>query len=60
MKERIHYLDVAKGILILMVAYGHVWYVICHNAGFDNIFMSRLYDLSNIWVVFYINSSLIL
>lgn len=53
MKERIHYFDVAKGILILMVAYGHVWYTICHNSGFDNIFMSQLYDFSNIWVVFY-------
>ena len=53
MKERIHYFDVAKGILILMVAYGHVWYTICHNSGFNNIFMSQLYDFSNIWVVFY-------
>lgn len=53
MKERLHYIDLVKGILILMVAYGHVGYQICHNDGYDNVFMGKLGDISNVWVAFY-------
>lgn len=53
MRERLHYIDLAKGLLILMVAYGHVWYHICHNDGFNNVYMSELHELSNVWVAFY-------
>lgn len=53
MRERLHYIDLAKGLLILMVAYGHVWYHICHNDGFNNVYMSELHELSNVWAAFY-------
>lgn len=53
MKKHLHYMDVAKGMLILMVAFGHVWYVICHNKGFDNPHMSNIHDLVNLWVSFF-------
>lgn len=53
MKERLHYIDLAKGILILMVAYGHIGYQLCHNDGFDNIYMEKLSEISNVWVAFF-------
>lgn len=52
-KMRLHYIDLAKGILILMVAYGHVWYRICHTDGYDNAYMANLHELVNLWVAFF-------
>lgn len=51
--KHLHYIDVAKGLLILMVAYGHVWYVICHNKGFENPYMGNIHDLVNLWASFF-------
>lgn len=53
MKERLHYIDAAKGLLILMVAYGHVYYTICHNYGYNNIHMTTINNISNAWIAFY-------
>lgn len=53
MKDRLHYIDITKGLLILMVAYGHVYYTICHNYGFNNTYMTMIHNVSNAWVAFY-------
>lgn len=53
MKDRLHYIDITKGLLILMVAYGHVYYTICHNYGFNNAYMTMIHNVSNAWVAFY-------
>lgn len=53
LKKRLHYIDLTKGILILMVAYGHVWYRICHTDGYDNLYMTNMHEFVNLWVAFF-------
>lgn len=54
MKERQHYIDIAKGILMLMVVYGHVWYVLCNNLNYENENINILHSLVNVWAAFFI------
>jgi len=51
-EKRIHYIDVAKGILILMVVYGHV-YGVMHANGIDNTFADYLHQSCNLFISFY-------
>jgi len=51
-KERLHYIDVAKGILILMVAYGHI-YGVAKNAGIDVFSVEWIHRSVNLFVSFY-------
>lgn len=51
-KERLHYIDVAKGILILLVAYGHI-YGLSKNACVDDISIEWIHRSINLFVSFY-------
>lgn len=53
LNTRLHYIDLAKGILILMVAYGHVWYRVCHTDGNNNAYMEDMHEVVNLWVAFF-------
>lgn len=52
-KNRLHYIDIAKGILILMVIYGHVGWFIGHDLGYRSPNFDDVSSFSNIWTVFY-------
>lgn len=49
-KERLHYIDVAKGLLILMVAYGHIY---GNTSGIDNVGVDYIHQSVNLFVSFY-------
>ena len=51
-KERLHYIDVAKGILILLVAYGHI-YGVSKNTGIDDVSVEWIRQSVNLFVSFY-------
>jgi fucose 4-O-acetylase-like acetyltransferase len=51
-KERLHYIDVAKGILILLVVYGHI-YGASKNAGVDGASVEWIHQSVNLFVSFY-------
>lgn len=56
MKDRIHYIDLAKGILIILVVYGHIGWVIGHVQGFQNALMEDTYLISAYWGAFYMGA----
>lgn len=51
-KERLHYIDVAKGFLILLVVYGHI-YGVSKNAGVDEDSVEWIRQSVNLFVTFY-------
>lgn len=51
-KERLHYIDVAKGILIIMVVYGHI-YGVLHQANIENNATNWIHQSCNLFVSFY-------
>ena len=51
-KERLHYVDIAKGLLILMVIYGHVDGT-ATELGFSNAAIDDIHKVVNIFVSFY-------
>lgn len=51
-KERLRYIDVAKGILILLVAYGHI-YGASKNVGVDDVSVEWIRQSVNLFVSFY-------
>lgn len=51
-KERLHYIDVAKGILILLVVYGHI-YGVSKKAGVDDVSVEWIHQSVNLFVSFY-------
>lgn len=51
-KKRLHYIDVAKGLLILMVAYGHI-YGVSKGAGVEDVSVEWIHQSVNLFVSFY-------
>lgn len=51
-KERLHYIDVAKGILILMVVYGHL-YGVLKSTNVDDVAVEWIRQSVNLFVSFY-------
>lgn len=51
-KERLHYIDVAKGLLILMVVYGHI-YGVSKGADIDEASVEWIRQSINLFVSFY-------
>lgn len=51
-KARLHYIDVAKGILILMVVYGHI-YGVSKGANIDDVSVEWIHQSVNLFVSFY-------
>lgn len=51
-KERLHYIDVAKGLLILMVIYGHI-YAVMHTNEINNTFADYIRQSCNLFISFY-------
>ena len=52
-KTRLNYIDVAKGILILMVVYGHVYWVLSKILLIKNVALEDYGNIQNIWIAFY-------
>ena len=52
MKERLHYMDIAKGILILLVVWGHIDGT-AFALGYDNKVIDDIHRTINIYVAFY-------
>lgn len=52
-KSRLNYIDVARGILILMVVYGHIYWVFCKTLLIKNIALEYYGNFQDLWIVFY-------
>lgn len=52
-KERLNYIDAAKGILILMVVYGHIYWIFCKTFLIRNTALENYGNIQNIWIAFY-------
>ena len=48
--ERLNYIDVAKGLLILCVVFGHIY---GHSKSIDNITVDYFHRISNLYISFY-------
>ena len=51
-KERFHYIDVAKGLLIVLVVYSHV-YGVMHTNGINNTFANTIHQSCNAFLPFF-------
>lgn len=52
-KTRLNWIDVAKGILILMVVYGHIYWVLSKILFIKNVALEDYGNIQNIWIAFY-------
>lgn len=52
-KVWLNYIDVAKGILILMVVYGHIYWVFSQTLGIKNVALEHYGNIQNVWIAFY-------